>query len=429
MRLRFLCSFLVGVALFLSGCGSSGSGGNHDGNSTTVTFTFDTAGPMPSVVATRTGSGAFTPATLSSNVLTVSVPAGTAEFAVAYLCPTYPYSYYQGGIQYGYNSQYVVEASTADWTSYTAVCEAVNLGSFSVDVNATGTSGAQGVLVETGNHSRSRYYYSDQSLSESSSYLAPVGSDTSFAEAYSGSVSSDSFYALAVKRFDAPTVPGSLNRGNVVTLGPADLTSGAAITYQNLPAGFTPGNETYFDPSAGGTVRLAFSSGTALVSYPQLPAAAVESGDTYELSAYAWNDGSGVGEIIRNQGGAAAVQYPTPWSYSGPAAAALPTFDYSSYSGFTDAAKVTRDGNISWSPSSQVIDDYHIAATANAMNGSNSLTMPDLSAAGGFLAGPASGTSVTWYAEITENSAGALVAMSSGATKYWVENAGSLIVP
>jgi hypothetical protein len=79
----------------------------------------------------------------------------------------------------------------------------------------------------------------------------PLGSDTSFVEAYSGSVASNSFYALAVKRFDAQTVPGSLNGGNLVTLGSADLTTGAAITYQNLSAGFTPDNETYFYPSAG----------------------------------------------------------------------------------------------------------------------------------------------------------------------------------
>jgi hypothetical protein len=382
---------------------------------------------MPTVVATRIGSGTFTEATLSSNVLTVSVPAGTTDFAVAYLCPTYPY--YEAGIQYSYNSQHVVEASTADWTSYATACDSANLNSFSIDVNASGISGTQGVLVETGNHSRSMYCYSDQSQTESRGCLAPLGSDTSFVEAYSGSVSSNSFYALAVKRFDAQTVPGSLNGGNAVTLGSADLTSGAAITYQNLPAGFTPDNETWFYTTAGGTVRLAFSSGTALVSYPQLPAAAVESGDTYELDAYAWNGGSGVGKIIRNQGGAAAVQYPTPWSYLGPAAAALPTFDYSSYAGFTDTTKVARDGDISWNPSNQVIDEYHFAATANAMNGSISLTMPDLSAVGGFLAGPASGTSVSWYAEITENSAGALAAMPSGATKSWVKNDGSLIVP
>ena len=215
----------------------------------------------------------------------------------------------------------------------------------------------------------------------------------------------------------------------MVALGSGDLTTGAAITYQNLPVGFTPDNETWFYSSAGGAVRLAFSSGTALASYPQLPAAAVESGETYELEAYAWNGGSGVGEIIRNQGGAVAVQYPTPWNYSGPAAAALPTFDYSSYAEFSVAANVARDGDILWHPSSQVIDEYHFAVTANAMNGSTSLTMPDLSAVEGFLPSPASGSSVSWYAEITENSSGALAAMPSGATKSWVKNEGSLIIP
>jgi len=402
-----------------------------NGNSTSVTFTFDTAGAMPSVVATRIGSGAFAKASLSSNVLALSIPEGTTDFAVAYLCPAYPY--YEGGVEYSYNVQNVVEASVADWTSNTAVCESVNLSSYSFDVNASIATGAQGVLVATGNHSRSHYCYYDQSQFASGSCLAPPGGDTSFVEAYSGSISFDSFYALAVKRFDAQTIPGSLNGGNAVTLGSTDLTTSTPVTYQNLPAGFAPEVEADFNTSTAGVVRLAFSSGIALPSYPQLQAAAVESGDSYELDAEAWNVGSGVGEIIITQGGAATVQYPTPWSYTGPAAATLPTFDYSSYTtpdaGFLVTSKLARDGDILWNPSSQVINEYHYAATANAMNGSISLTMPDLSALGGFLASPAPGTSVSWYAEITENSAGALAALPPGSTKSWVKNEGDLIVP
>lgn len=118
------CSRLWTLGLvvgLIAGCGG-GSGGNNTGggggSSTTVTFTFvfDSA----PTVAARIGSGSFAPVTLSSNTLTLSIPQGTTDFAVAYLCPAYPY--FVNGIQYSYNDQYVIEASTQDQTSFTESC-------------------------------------------------------------------------------------------------------------------------------------------------------------------------------------------------------------------------------------------------------------------------------------------------------------------
>jgi len=431
MRPELSVSFLISivVALAMGGCGGSVMPGNNGGGpTTTVTFTFDSAGAMPAVVATRIGSGAFAPATLSSNVLTLSIPEGTTDFAVAYLCPTYPY--FSGGIQYGYNDQYVVEAGTGDGTSFTESCPSTNLGTISFEVDDTTISGAQGDLIETGNESRSFYCDSGGlALLEEQTCVAPFGSNTAFVEAHSGSVPSGNFSALAVRRFDAQTVSGSLNAGEVM-LGSADLTTGTAVlTNQNLPSGFAPNVFVYFDTSTAGDLRLAFSTGTFLTSYPQLPAAAMESGDFYSVEAQAWNGDSAVGETVGTNGGGATVQYPSPWSYSGPAAAALPVFDFSSYTGFVDTGGLDRHARITWSNSSLVVNNYRVSATANAMNGSTLVAFPDLSGVSGFLANPAPGSNVDWLAEVEDYSAGAMAPETAGTTRSWVENEGSFVVP
>ncbi len=109
--LALFLSLLAGCGgLPSSGSGSTGGNSGGGGSPTTVTFTFDSAGSTPAVVATRIGTGVFNKTTLSSNVLTLSIPAGMTSFAVAYLCPTYPY--FSGGVTYSNNDQYVVQAST-----------------------------------------------------------------------------------------------------------------------------------------------------------------------------------------------------------------------------------------------------------------------------------------------------------------------------
>src|SRR5580698_9742594 len=104
------------VCLIVSGCGGSssgtgggGGGGNGGGGNTPTTVTVSFAG-TPSALATQVGSGAFTGATLTSGTLTLSIPSGTTNFAVAYICP-----------DGGYIQQVVYEASTLDGTSYSAL--------------------------------------------------------------------------------------------------------------------------------------------------------------------------------------------------------------------------------------------------------------------------------------------------------------------
>ena len=117
--LRF--SAIGGVFILLAGCGSGsgnttggGVGGGGGNNPTTVTFTV--TGGTPTAVATQIGSGAFTSATLSGGSLTLSVPSGTTNFAVAFVCP--PLTSYTPPE----TEQYVYEASTLDGTSFSEWC-------------------------------------------------------------------------------------------------------------------------------------------------------------------------------------------------------------------------------------------------------------------------------------------------------------------
>lgn len=214
-----------------------------------------------------------------------------------------------------------------------------------------------------------------------------------------------------------------------MTLSPADETSSASIAYQNLPAGFAPDVYVFFYTAASGNLQLAASSGNYLANYPILPAAAVENGDYYSVEAQAWNGNSACGESVGTNGNAVTIQYPSPWSYAGPSAAALPTIDFSSYSAFNNASGLDRHADVTWSPSGLVINHYRVSATANASNGSASVQYPDLSGVAGFLTNPGSGTSVDWLAEVENYSAGSMAPESAGTTRSWVENEGSFVVP
>jgi hypothetical protein len=220
-----------------------------------------------------------------------------------------------------------------------------------------------------------------------------------------------------------------VNGGSTVALGVADETTSAPVTYQNLPAGFQPYVYVYFDTAAEGNLMLAASSQTYLTNYPVLPAAAVESGDYYSVEAQAWNGTSACGEAVGTGGSAVAIQYPSPWSYAGPTAAALPAFDFSSYTAFNNASGLDRHADVAWSPSGFVVNHYRVSATANASNGSASFAYPDLSGVAGFLANPGSGSTVDWLAEVENYSAGSMAPESAGTTRSWVENEGSFIVP
>jgi hypothetical protein len=114
-RLSFCFFLLAGLA----GCGeTSGSGGS----TTIVTYTFNGNNIPPVTVATQIGTGTYTPATLTSGTLTISIPDGETNYSVAFLCPSPTVGPF-------INEEYINQASTLDGTAFSETCPPkANLG-------------------------------------------------------------------------------------------------------------------------------------------------------------------------------------------------------------------------------------------------------------------------------------------------------------
>jgi hypothetical protein len=442
MRSSFLTFLAPALAcLAISGCG--GSGGTHGDCGCPANFTIVTVkfAGTPTEVATQIGSGSFTAATLSSGSVTLNVPAGTTNFAVAYVCQG---TSTLGDIQTNYTYQYVFEASTLDSTSLSETCAFAGLtgtgssGTLTGSVDASAIPGANYVGVEADNGSSGEEDIlsgDSQQFSES----MPAGTDRAAVEGYvytSGQIGSDAVFTLAaVRNFNGVAVPGALNSGTTVTLGAADQVTTQPISYSNVPGGFsTPATIANYDWNGGGGILL---SNGATNQYPVVPASAAESGDSYSfVSSTQLVTSSNVGEGVfvdtnTTTGGALNVSFPAPWSYSGPTPAAQPTFDMTN-SSITGTTGVTASGELAWfvpsvGSSSQVV--WSVNATGNYLNGSTSLAFPDLGSLTGFVSGPASGDTANWFAIISKSSAASGQSVFPNGTITSVENDGTFTVP
>ncbi len=419
----------------LSACGSnsggSGGGGGGGGGSQPTIVTVKFTGATPTAVATRIGTGPFAAATLSGSALTLSVPNGTANFAVAYVCPaeTIP----PGGTQQPI-SQYLVEATTADGTSYSFPCPyQVSAGSqtgiLTASVDASAISGANLFYVGAVNGTNSGSGSAGTPVANFS-FTAPAGIDRVVVQAYdfvlNGNVGS--FSLMAAKNFSAQAVPGALNGGNTVVLGAGDETTAETISYSGVPSGFSaPTTLVGYLFAGGGGLLLADA---AAAQYPALPSGAMQSGDYYTFTSSSYGpSGSGVAVAkTSNSAGPLSVDFPAAWTYAGPAPAALPAFDLS-YSGFPGNTGVFDQVDLTWMPTTTTAYVFEVTATGNSMNGSTTLTFPDLSGLTGFPASPASETSVFWEAEVAQGNYPSLQSIPSNGTVAIVFNAGVYTVP
>jgi len=419
---------IVGVcAALVAGCGGGAStSGSGSGPPTTVTVSFQPASPV--AVATQTGSGAFTMATVVSNTVTLSVPAGTTDFAVAYLCPSYTLS----GTTF--QRQFVFEASVGDGTAFDQICAnpaglqlQTQNGTLSGTVDASAIPNANMVWLFGGSGGGTGI---GGSVEEVNAQL-PLGTDDVVALASQNELSGNSFgiTILAIKDLGEQAVPGTVGSGNPIVLGTADETTPQPITYRNVPSGGAPGTSVTFRTQEGGLIPLQSSTTS---SYPAVPAAMLNGSTQYSALSIAgdletssvsfnraWNGG----------GGPLTVVFPSPWSYSGPSAAALPAFDFSTYSGFTGTAGVTRVGTENWQPEAGLVNSYQLTASGSFEGAAGALALPNLSALSGFLADPASGTTVSWQASISQNSAGAIGATPLNSSTQTAQNAGQFVVP
>jgi hypothetical protein len=422
-------SILGGMLVLMAGCGGSGgsTGGNGSGGGTggdgtggggtptTVTYTF--TGGTPTAVATQIGTGAYTQASLQSGVLTLSIPSGTTNYSVAYTCPL--------GITDSANfyGEYVIDASIEDGTSIrTGGCAGsgsgagTTMGMATLQVNAAAIPGTAYVSVGQSGQS-----WSGNTLSISSEMVVGI-SDVIVCALDSN------WKILAVRILRSQTIPGALNGGNPVVLGASDETVPQTVTYKNLPAGFSaPVTSVEYLTAGGAGLNLDPDETT---QYSDVPSGAVQRGDSYVFSAEA-ESATTSGEVVSitqpsSNGGPQIFNLPSPWSYAGPTAATLPTFNFD-YSGFSGMPSVRESASIAWTQEMWTLYSIHISATSKFQNGATTLAVPDLSGLTGFIAPAPSGTSIFWIAAI--NQGVSLTGSQSSTTQSSVQNSGTYSEP
>ncbi len=436
--LRF--SVLCWALALIVGCGVSpgsnggSSGSNSGGSPTVVTFTF--TGVTPTVVATKTGSGPFIAVPLTSGTVTINVPSGVNNFAVAYTCSTsFPPS---GNGPSVVVEQDVYEATTLDGSAFTGSCLGAVVpasppatGTLTGSVDASAIPGASSLDVYAMGDGFDSAFGSPSSNASGFGFAAPTGSDRvlvlAYNDVYSPPALAGSTTVVAARSFENQAVPGAVNGGNPVVLAPSDETTPVPITLGSLPAGFT---------LEGTTANLVTSSGNIILAapatghYPALPAGAMESVEYYSVNASATN-GTGVTSISRTSPTAVPVAFtfPAGWSYAGPTPASMAIFDLA-YAGFSGTNGISYAVSGVWSPAG--LGEQHVTvihATGNYLGGGTSITWPDLSSVTGFYSPPASGSSVLWGASVTQTTYASQPASPANATVTTVGNSGHYIVP
>jgi hypothetical protein len=416
---NLFASFSIAV---LAGCGggSTNTGGTtQTPNPTTVNYTF--TGGTPTAVAAQMGTGTFTTTTLQAGKLSVSVPSGTTNYAVAYVCP--PAADFGNTV----TAENVIEASTQDGASFTVSCyaSAGTTGSATGSVNASAIPGATNVLI------RGNQGYGTSVGASTGSFNASLLTGSNdvalLAVNSSGAV-------LAVKILRSQTVPGAVNGGSSIVFATTDETTTQSLTVNGVPAGdVTPPAEAVEYITAGGT---SFDlSNNATTQYPGMPSASVASGDFYSFEANTNDTATHTAAVGITQdstsGGSATLDLPAAWTYAGPTAAILPTFNFS-YSGFSGMAATAQEGEIEWEPTATTLDTITVIATSNYQGSATSVTIPNLSALTGFLGSATAGATVYWNADILGGSAQEFAfypSMPSSGSISFVQKSGTFIQP
>jgi len=404
--LQFSATFVLALAVV--SCGGSGvsstspssSSGSSGNATTTVTYTF--TGGTPTAAAVQIGNDTFAAALLQSNKLSVSIPQGTTNYAVAFVCPP--------NVASGttVTSEYIIEAATQDGTAFNWNCPMQpNTGNATGTVDVSAIPGAAYVLVR-GNGS-----YFQLVNAPVGTFNASLPTDTTDI-AFIAVDASIQPNVLAMKLLRDQKVPGPLNGGNAVVFSSGDLATNEPL-FISVGSGFTTPTtaSVYYYTTNGSYILLNNHSAT---QYPQVPAASTAGGDFYVFEANSTDTAThnsivGVTETS-TVGGVTTLPLPVPWSYSGPTPAASPTFTFN-YSGFSALPAIAHQGETQWAPTPATLRMTTVTATASAQNGASTLAIPDLSSVAGFFSSPPSGTNVYWLATIYGGAARALAVNQS----------------
>jgi len=412
---------LICMLAGLVGCGGSGGSTNSNATGTSVTITF--SGTPPSVVALQKGTDAFAAASLQGNQLNFALPSGTTKFAFAWVCGPF---------------ENMIEATTQDNLGTIDGCGAPSptptplpKGSATGNVDASAIAGASGGISVIGKAGLGGFLPSASSFSFNLMMLDGLNDIAVTAFDNNGQ-------AAAVRILRAQTVPGPINGGNTITLGPGDLVSAQPVSFTNVPAGFGfPPNTSAEYVTAGGT-NVLLSIGN-VAQYLAVPAAAAQSGDGYLFVATTGNDNSSslmyVFQTTTNGGGPVTIALPNPWVYTGPSPGAFPTFAFN-YSGFSGVPTTSQTLSLQWPTNPVELPNppppqFFLNVLATPAYGASTITIPNLTAVPGFFA-PATGNQVSWKAFINGGAASSVAPSPSiqpNGLFVVVENLGQYMVP
>lgn len=416
----------LGAALIV-GCGGGGSaasnssGGGAEGGGTSTQVSLSFVNGTPTTLALKIGSGSFAAQSITSSKFSFSVPSGTTTFVVAYVCTASMFPTYED----------IFELSTADGTSFTLPCPAPypaqTMGALTGNIDGSAIPGMNTLNLAVTNGSEG--FVGGVTSGANFNLNVPVGNDRVLILAYNFGLQGSSL--VGAKSLTNQTVPGGLNGGNQIVLGPADVVvTRQPITYANVPGGYSEPvtvGDYIIAPTGGG-----FSFGNYTTDFPVLPASAVVSGDYYEAFATAKNSAKPTEMMILGKSftsaGPLSFSFPLPWSNAGPQPATRPTFDFA-YSGFPARTGTYMAAYTDWTVPTTGIYEIYMVASSNYLNGATTLTVPDLTGLAGFVASPTSGTNVNWVALIAQDSGGIAMPMSANSTITTVENGGSYTVP
>jgi hypothetical protein len=235
---------------------------------------------------------------------------------------------------------------------------------------------------------------------------------------------------LAIKILRDQTIPGALNGGNPIVFSTSDEFVPTTVSYENVPSGFNVQGTLVNYFSAGG-LQLGLNDWDGS-TYLAMPSAAFQAGDFYLFNPEAISSTDiyeSVGlEDKTASGGTQSFTFPAAWAYTGPTAAALPTFNFA-YTGFSGLSDVSQIAAITYTDSKTRATDFiQELATENYQAGATSFTIPDLSGLTGFPAPPASGEQVNWNAYLWQNSITGSVITLTGDSQL-VSNGGIYTVP
>lgn len=400
------------LGMCINGCGGGSSATTKTSAGAAIAVTFGgTFAPV--AVASQIGTDAWSTATLQAGTLNLTLPHGTTNYGIAYVCGTGAYPL-----------EYVIYASVADGSTYTVSCpsQTTTMGIATGTVDASIIPGAANVEIiglwgpATGVTGASGSFNAS---------MAAANQDIAFVALNSSN------YILAVHIVRNQAVPGSINNGNPIVFLASDALSLQPFMVTNAPVGFLPVPPAFAAGyvTANGTFISLFDSTAG--TYPTISLAESQPADYYLFTVSDANLAiaqSSYTSLTTSTAGAVTLSLPAPLAYSAPVPAAFPSFNLS-YTGFADDTSISYWAELLWGTPPSSIYTITVTATAAYQNGTPTLAVPNLSGLSGFFPGASSGSQVNWIARVYGGTSQWYVPTPVNGSMSYVGVSNSFVVP